>query len=67
MARCPSRSSARWRCQPVGTIASQCIPVPLLRESEIGAILEIQDEPEGLALKVERDDPLDFWALGHFW
>jgi hypothetical protein len=27
--------------QPAVTIASQCIPVPLFRESEIGAILEM--------------------------
>ena len=46
--------------QPLVTIAFQPIPIPLFSEPEIGAILEIQDEPEGLAVKDERDDPLDF-------
>ena len=34
----------------------------MFSQPEVGAILEIQDEPEGLAVKVEQDDPLDFWA-----
>jgi len=46
--------------QPVITIPFQHIPVPLFSEPEIGAILKIQDEPEGLTVKVEWDDPLDF-------
>src|SRR5712692_6269337 len=34
----------------------------LFSEPKIGAILEIQDQPDGLTVEFKRHDPLDFWA-----
>ncbi len=45
--------------KPVVAVSKQLLALPLLSQSQVRAIPEMDDDSQGLAIKLKRDDPFN--------
>jgi len=62
----PNPKPILW-CQPIVTVAKQVCSIPLLGYPQVGVILQVEDDAQGLLIQIQGYDPLNQIGSGCFY